>query len=171
MRQRAVKAGLNRSGPFECGVAVRTALRSMLLLVVSACATTTAVSPDAAIQQVAAATDSWRAAYDSREPERIVAMYAADAALWGTNLKALATTPAAIAAYFKDAPARPDARVVFVEQHIRVFGDFAINSGTYSFNGFRDGRPVSLPARFSLALRRLDGRWLVVDHHSSWLPK
>lgn len=171
MCQRIWKPGLNRCRQFNYGVAVRTALRSMLLLVVSACATTTAVSPDAAIQQVAAATDSRRAACDSRESERIVGMYAADAALWGTNLRALVTTPAAIAAYFKDAPARPDARVVFVDQHIRVFGDFAINSGTCSFNRVRDGRPVSLPARFSLALRRLHGRWLVVDHHSSWLPK
>lgn len=123
------------------------------------------------MQQISAATDEWRAAYDSRDPKRIAAMYAPDAVLWGTNLKAIATTPAAVAEYFKDASARPDARVVFSQQNIRVYGDTALNSGTYAFHGVRDGKPVSSPARFSLAFRRKEGKWLIVDHHSSRLPQ
>jgi len=123
------------------------------------------------MQQVAAATDAWRAAYDSRDPKRITVLYAADAALWGTNLKAIATTPATVTECFKAAPARPDARVVFVGQNIRVYGDVALNSGTYSFKGVRDGKPVLLPARFSMAFRKQEGSWLIVDHHSSWLPQ
>ena len=150
---------------------MRILLSSLLLVFVSACATTTTLSPDPSMQQVAAATDEWRAAYDSREPKRIAAMYAADAALWGTNLKAIATTPVAVAEYFKDAQARPDARVVFGEQNIRVYGDLALNSGTYTFKGVRDGQPVSVPARFSMALRKQGGKWLIVDHHSSRLPQ
>ena len=123
------------------------------------------------MQQVAAATDDWRAAYDSRDPKRITAQYAADAALWGTNLKAIAVTPAAVAEYFKDARARPEARVVFGEQNIRVYGDLALNSGTYTFNGVREGKPTSAPARFSFAFRKQEGKWLIVDHHSSRLPQ
>ena len=150
---------------------MRTTLLSLLLVFVSACSTTSAPTPEASMQQVAAATDEWRAAYDSREPKRISAQYATDAALWGTTLKAIATTPSAVAEYFKDAPARPDARVVFGEQNIRVYGEFALNSGTYTFKGVRDGKPVSLPARYSIAFRRQEGKWLIVDHHSSWLPQ
>ena len=150
---------------------MRTVLPSLLIVLLSACSSMTEVSPEASKQQVSAATNEWRAAYDSRDPKRITALYATDAALWGTNLKAIATTPAAVAEYFKDAPARPDARVVFGEQNIRIYGDFALNSGTYSFNGMRDGKPVSLPARFSLAFRRQEGKWMIVDHHSSWLPQ
>ena len=149
---------------------MRTILPALLLIVLSACSTTPATGPEASMQQVGAATDAWRAAYDSRDPKRITALYASDAALWGTTLKAIAISPASVAEYFKDAPARPDARVVFGQQNIRVYGDFALNSGTYTFNGVRDGKPVSLPARFSMAFRRHEGNWLIVDHHSSWLP-
>ena len=152
------------------GRIMRGTLPVLMLLLVSACATTT-TSLDTSKQQVAAATDDWRAAYDSRDPKLLAASYSIDAALWGTNLKVLATTPAAIAEYFKDAPARPDARVVFQEQNIRIYGDLALNSGTYTFTGVRDGKPVSLPARFSIAYRRQERKWLIVDHHSSWMPK
>ena len=137
----------------------------------SACSTTPSISPEGSTRQVAAATDDWRAAYDSRDPKRITVLYAADAALWGTNLKAIAVTPAAVAEYFKDAPARPDARVVFGEQNIRVYGDLALNSGTYTFNGVRDGKPTTALARFSIAFRKQEGKWLIVDHHSSRLPQ
>ncbi len=150
---------------------MRKVLLSLLLAFVSGCSTTTALSPEASAQQVAAATDEWRAAYDSREPKRITAQYAADAVLWGTNLKVVATTPSAIAEYFKDAPARPEASVVFGEQNIRVYGDFALNTGTYTFKGVRDGKPSSTPARYSFAFRRQEGKWLIVDHHSSRLPQ
>ena len=146
-------------------------LTVLLLAMVSACSTTPGVSPANSMQQIAAVTEDWRAAYDSRDPKRIAALYASDAALWGTNLKAIAVTPAAVAEYFKDAPARPDARVVFTEQNVRVYGDLALNSGTYTFNGVRDGKPTTSPARFSFAFRKLDGKWLIVDHHSSRLPQ
>ena len=150
---------------------MRTILSALLLTILSACSTTPATGPEAAMQQVGAATDAWRAAYDSRDPKRITALYASDAALWGTNLKTIAITPASVAEYFKDASARPDARVVFGQQNIRVYGDLALNSGTYTFNGVRDGKPVSSPARFSMAFRRHEGNWLIVDHHSSRLPQ
>ena len=150
---------------------MRILLTVLLLAMVSACSTTPGVSPANSMQQIAAVTEDWRAAYDSRDPKRIAALYASDAALWGTNLKAIAVTPAAVAEYFKDAPARPDARVVFTEQNVRVYGDLALNSGTYTFNWVRDGKPTTSPARFSFAFRKLDGKWLIVDHHSSRLPQ
>ena len=150
---------------------MRSTFSSLLLIVLSACSTTIPTPSEPSMQQVTAATDEWRAAYDSRDPKRIAALYAPDAVLWGTNLKAIATTPAAVAEYFKDAPARPDARVVFGQQNVRVYGDLALNSGTYAFNGVRDGKPVSSPARFSIAFRRQEGKWLIVDHHSSRLPQ
>ena len=78
---------------------MRTTLLSLLIVFVSACSTTTATSPEASMHQVAAATDEWRAAYDSREPKRITAQYAADAALWGTNLKIIATNSSAVAVH------------------------------------------------------------------------
>jgi uncharacterized protein (TIGR02246 family) len=120
--------------------------------------------------QVTAATDAWREAYDSRDPARITALYDPEAVLWGTTSQTIRPTPEAIAEYFKDAGARPDARVTFGEQYIRVYGDVAINSGDYTFADVRDGNPVTTPARFSMVFANRDGTWLIVDHHSSRVP-
>jgi len=125
--------------------------------------------PDDA-REVLAATDAWRAAYDSRDAARIGALYGPGAVFWGTTMKTVATTPAAIAEYFKDAATRPQARVVFTEQHVRVYGDVAFNSGAYTFRDQRDGRDIQNPSRFSMVFRRDGGRWVLVHHHSSRVP-
>jgi hypothetical protein len=56
------------------------------------------------------------------------------------------------------------------QQYIRVYGDVAINSGDYTFADVRDGNPVTTPARFSMVFVNRDGKWLIVDHHSSRVP-
>jgi uncharacterized protein (TIGR02246 family) len=149
-------------------------MRSIAFLAVFAlagCASTGAVAPpDKANAEVLAATDAWRAAYDSRDPARISAMYGSGAVFWGTTMKTIATSPEAIAAYFKDAAARPNARVVFTEQHVRVYGDTAFNSGAYTFKDVRDGQEVSNPSRYSMVFRREGGNWVLVHHHSSRVP-
>jgi len=78
---------------------------------------------------IAAATQAWRAAYDSRDPQKITGQYAKDAVFWGTSSKTVRATPEAIMEYFVDAKKRPDARVEIIEQHIQIYGDVAINTG------------------------------------------
>jgi hypothetical protein len=97
-------------------------------------------------------------------------MYDSDAVLWGTTSKTVAPNPVAIAEYFKDAGKRPNARVAFGEQHIRVYGDVAVNTGYYTFSNVRDGKEISVPARFTIVFRNRDGKWLIVAHHSSRVP-
>jgi uncharacterized protein (TIGR02246 family) len=144
------------------------AILSLLLVVlVSACATGRGAPGQ---DQVAAATAAWRAAYDSRDPGRITAMYDAVAVLWGTTAKTVAATPAAIAEYFKDAPKRPNARVAFGEQHNRRYGEVAVSTGYYMFSDVRDGQTVSRPARYTMVFRNRDGQWRIVAHHSSVVP-
>ena len=55
---------------------------------------------------------------------------------------------------------------------MRVYGDTAINSGTYALLNVavRDGKPVTIAARFSFVYRNRNGRWVIVDHHSSRVP-
>jgi len=142
----------------------------LLVVLLSACATGPGSSGTGGIDQVAAATAAWRAAYDGRDPARITAMYDSDAVLWGTTAKTVAPNPPAIAEYFKDAGNRPNARVAFSEQHIRVYGDVAVNTGYYTFSDVRDGQAVSVPARFTMVFRNRDGKWLIVGHHSSRVP-
>ncbi|MFC5523481.1 SgcJ/EcaC family oxidoreductase [Polaromonas jejuensis] len=148
---------------------MRLVISLMFLLLTSACAVKTGATSDGA-EQVAAATTAWRAAYDSRDPARIIGMYDTDAVLWGTTAKTVAPTPTAIAEYFKDAASRPTARVTFGEQHLRFYGEVGVNTGYYTFSEVRDGQTVSRPARYTLVFRNRDGKWLVVAHHSSVVP-
>jgi len=149
---------------------MRVLFVALFVALLSACATGTGVVGSVAQAQVAAATTAWRAAYDSRDPARITATYDADAVFWGTTAKTVAANPEAIAEYFKDAPKNPNARVAFGEQHIRVYGDVAVNTGYYTFSNVRDGQTVSIPARFTMVFRNRDGKWLIVAHHSSRVP-
>jgi uncharacterized protein (TIGR02246 family) len=119
---------------------------------------------------VKAATQAWADAFNARSIERTAALYAPDAAFWGTTSQTLRDTPAAIREYFGNMPTTPQTRVTFGESRIRVYGDLAINTGYYTFSGVRDGQPTSTPARFSFTFRLRDGRWWIVDHHSSALP-
>lgn len=143
----------------------------LLTVLLSSCASTGGGGSDpAAKDQVAAATAAWVAAYDSRDPARISAQYAPDAVFWGTSSKTVRANPAAIAEYFKDAGKRPDARALIGEQHIRVYGDVAVATGYNTFSDIREGKRTPNPARFSMVFHKRDGKWILVDHHSSRLP-
>ena len=119
---------------------------------------------------VVAATAAWVEAFNSRDPARILSSYDPDALLWETSAQRLASGAAAIGEYFKSAPQRPGERVTLGEQHVRVYGDTAVDSGTYTFWLTRDGKIEAVPARYSLVYRNRGGKWLIVDHHSSRVP-
>ncbi|HEY0723212.1 MAG TPA: DUF4440 domain-containing protein, partial [Pyrinomonadaceae bacterium] len=61
-------------------------------------------------------------------------------------------------------------KVEFGEQLIRVHGDTAIDSGSYTLTVTREGKQMAVPARFTIAYRKLGEKWLIVDHHSSERP-
>jgi uncharacterized protein (TIGR02246 family) len=133
-----------------------------------------AVRPAAANPAAASvdeATATWVTTFNTRDPKRIVALYAADAAFWGTTAQRLASTPDEVWTYFKDAGQRPNTRVRIDSHVARVYGDIAIDSGAYTFFDLVDGAETNVrPARFTFVYRRVAGRWLIVDHHSSRVP-
>lgn len=129
------------------------------------------LTPAGPKEDVAAATQAWIDAMSSHDPDRVVALYDPEAVLWGTRSPTLRDTPSTVRGYFdilKTVP--PSYKAVLGEQRIRIYGDIAINTGTYTFSEDRDGKPMSRPARFSFVYRNRDGRWLIVDHHSSAVP-
>lgn len=85
-------------------------------------------------------------------------------------MKSLAADPEAVHAYFKDAAARPNARVRFDSHQVRLLGDVATDSGIYTFTDRRDGAETSTPSRYTMVFQRREGRWVLVHHHSSRLP-
>lgn len=120
---------------------------------------------------IGAATQAWVDGMNSHNAERVVALYDPEAVLWGTRSSTIRDTPATVRDYFKVLQTVPSSyKVVLGEQRIRIYGDIAINTGTHTFSEDRDGKSVARPARFSFVYRNRDGRWMIVDHHSSAVP-
>ncbi|CAB1102342.1 unnamed protein product [Ectocarpus sp. CCAP 1310/34] len=112
--------------------------------------------------------------YDA--PKKTAALYAEDAVLWGTVSEEVRDTPEQIYAYFDYFARLPELRVVeYTPVAVRVYGDFAIQAGTYTF-AFQgaDGATVEKRARFSFTFRRdrpgSPQPWTIVEHHSSSMP-
>lgn len=126
-------------------------------------------------EDVLAAMDAWKdnlAKGTAEDPSPVTSLYAEDGILWGTISDKLRTTPDAIKDYFVNAYQKlPKLTVEFKDPHVRVYGDTAINSGYYTFTYEKDGEMKVLPARYTFALHKRDGKWLLVDHHSSAMPK
>ena len=106
----------------------------VLIVSLSACATTAGVGSDAK-ERVAAATRAW-IDMGSHDQQRVLALYDPEAVLWGTTSPAIRDTPASIREYFDFLRTAPSYyKGVLGEQRIRVYGDMAINTGTYTFIG------------------------------------
>lgn len=128
-------------------------------------------SAEAAKSEAAVATQAWAAAFNSCNAAGAAALYQPDAVLWGTFAPAIISGRAGVQRYFERVcSADPPPKVSFGEQLLRVYGDTAINSGTYAFSFVVQGQPRSALARFSFTYRKVDGQWLIADHHSSALP-
>lgn len=126
---------------------------------------------DSSTAQVAAVTKAWADGMTRHDVDAVVSLYDPDAVLWGTRSPTLRADPAKVREYFgilKTVP--PSYKAVLGEQHIRVYGDIAIDTGSYTFSEMHDGKEILRPARFSMVLRNHDGHWKIVDHHSSAVP-
>ena len=125
-------------------------------------------------EDVLAAMNMWKqnlAVGTADDPSKILSLYAKDGILWGTISAKLRDNPALIKDYFVNAYKKlPKLTVEFIDPHVRVYGDTAINTGYYTFSYEKDGEMKSLPARYSFSLVKRDGKWLLVDHHSSGMP-
>ena len=123
-------------------------------------------------EDVAADTQAWIDGMNSHDAERVVVLYDPEAVLWGTRSPTLRDSPTTVRDYFKIlSTVPPSYKVVLNEQRIRVYGDVAINTGAYTFSEIRDDKPVVRPARFSFVFVNRNGRWMIVDHHSSAVPQ
>jgi len=126
-------------------------------------------------EDVLAAMNMWKqnlAVGTADDPSKILSLYAKDGILWGTISAKLRDNPALIKDYFVNAYKKlPKLTVEFIDPHVRVYGNTAINTGYYTFSFEKNGEMKTLPARYSFSLVKRDGKWLLADHHSSGMPK
>ena len=145
--------------------------RFLLMLTALILLATPSVSLAGPKEDVGAAMQAWLDGMNKHNMDEVVALYDSEAVFWGTRSASLRDTPAAVRDYFKLLQTVPPSyKVTLGEQRIRVYGDIAINTGTYTFSEDREGKSVVRPARYSFVYRHHDGRWLIVDHHSSAVP-
>lgn len=120
------------------------------------------------VQAIRAAGEAWVEGIGRGDPDYMVSLYAEDAILHGTISPVLRNTPELIREYFQGTAANPPT-MAFVEPRSIHYdgGNMAASSGFYTTR-FGTNEPVTL--RYTFVYRLIDGRWLIVEHHSSRLP-
>ena len=104
-------------------------------------------SQDAVRSEILAATRAWADAVNACDPARISALYSPEAVLWATTSPNITSTPEGVRKYFDGVCASPTPpKVEFGEQLIRVHGDTAIDSGSYTFTVTRGGKADGSPS-------------------------
>jgi uncharacterized protein (TIGR02246 family) len=142
-------------------------------LIVAAPAMPRAATPE---EEVEAVLTTWAELFAERgedAADRIAALYDPDARFWGVASPRQIVGRGSIRTYyFRTGEGMRSRSVEWGERAVRVYGSAAVVSGRNDFHRVRaNGEPGSGPARFSMTLvRQADGRWLIVDHHSSPLP-
>ena len=119
------------------------------------------------LEDVRAAGQLWVEGISKGDPDYMVALYDDNAILHGTVSPVVREGHALIREYFAALTSPP--KMNFVEpQHIRIFGDVAVNTGNYETK-IGTNAPVKL--RYSFVYHKVGSKWLIVDHHSSRMPE
>ncbi|CAN0422298.1 unnamed protein product, partial [Discosporangium mesarthrocarpum] len=127
---------------------------------------------------VLATTDIWIETVTSNTPNapnETAALYSPDAILWGTVSEQVRHTPQGILDYFEFFATLPGLSVAqYDPEAVRIYGDFAINAGSYTFTWEdENGEKIEKRARYTFAYRRdptTPKGWAMVEHHSSLMP-
>jgi hypothetical protein len=105
-------------------------------------------------------------------PESMLKFYAPEAVLVATySPNLLHNARGELATYFKKFTALPNLQCTTQELDTRLYGDWAINTGLFTFtHDTFDGEQVVIPARFTFVYRKVGDQWLIVDQHTSLVP-
>jgi uncharacterized protein (TIGR02246 family) len=116
--------------------------------------------------------DMWNAALQTRDANKVAALYCANGGvLLPTVSNKVRTSRAEIVDYFEHfLELKPAGRID--KDYIRILGpDTAVNSGIYTFRLTKNGKPEDVQARYTFVYQKQDGKWCIMDHHSSAMPE
>jgi uncharacterized protein (TIGR02246 family) len=124
-------------------------------------------------QEIAGLFDQWNAALAGGNAGAVADLYAADGILLPTLSSDIRANREQITAYFETEflPKKPQGTIT--ESHVRILDEHnATHSGNYRFSlTDKDGGKSEVDARFTYVYEKIDGRWLIVEHHSSAAPE
>jgi uncharacterized protein (TIGR02246 family) len=122
-------------------------------------------------REIAALFDTWNETLRTGGPHDMALLYADDGVLLPTVSNQVRSNRVEIADYFEHFLALHP-RGVINEQHIDVLdANTAVNSGVYTFDMIKEGRPTFVVARYSYLYEKVGGKWLIKSHHSSAMPE
>ena len=122
-------------------------------------------------QQIAALFKDWNAALATGDPQKVADLYAPDAVLLPTVSNKVRHNRAEIVDYFaKFLKSKPQGAIQ--DQAINVLDPTtALNTGVYEFTLTKDDKQQQVRARYTYVYELRDGKWLIVNHHSSAMPE
>lgn len=142
---------------------------AIAILALAACGTDDSAPTE---QEIAGLFDQWNTALASGNASTVADLYAADGILLPTLSPVIRADRGQITEYFaKDfLPNKPQGTIT--ESHIRILDEKnATHSGNYRFVlTDKEGDKNEVDARFTYVYEKIDGRWLIVEHHSSAAP-
>jgi uncharacterized protein (TIGR02246 family) len=120
--------------------------------------------------EISEAFARWRAAVQSGNPKKVVALYKEGATLLATLEKKPIRSKKEKLKYFTKLCSNPNLEVIVIEEHIKVLdGNHAIINGLYAFQ-YGTETIKRIDARFNFVFEKDKDQWLIIDHHSSTLP-
>jgi len=121
-------------------------------------------------QDISQLFSRWNASLQSGKPSEVVKNYAEDAILLPTASNKVRHNHREIQDYFDQFLAlKPVGQIV--ESDVKTFCNVAIDSGIYSFTLTQNGQIKHVQARYSFVYQKTDNGWLIVEHHSSFMPE
>lgn len=111
----------------------------------------------------------WFDALKTGDADQVTALYAADAILLSTKEGDVKQGHPQIRDYFDRAflPMKPIGSVI--RPFTRLLGGVAVNSGIYEFEV--KGSPEPVRARYTFVYVWKNTAWVIVEHHSSYMPE
>ncbi|MFD8494710.1 SgcJ/EcaC family oxidoreductase [Amycolatopsis sp. NPDC059657] len=137
---------------------------------VAALALVTGCSTTPAKLDVSTLFSNWNAALATGDADKVADLYAPDAVLLPTVSDKVRTNRADIVDYFKHFLENKPSGTIENEVVNVLDEDTAVNTGVYRFALATDGKTQEVRARYTFVYELRDGKWLIVNHHSSAMP-
>jgi uncharacterized protein (TIGR02246 family) len=115
--------------------------------------------------------DQWNKALQTQDPATVTALYADDAILLPTVSNVVRSGHELIKDYFVDfLKLKPQGRII--ERFIDIINDNTVaDNGVYEFTLIKNGKAEEVMARYSFIYKKINGKWMILVHHSSLMPE
>ncbi len=116
------------------------------------------------------ALQKWISTINSRQPSAVSRLYSEDAVFLPTLSHSRIHGGMNRTTYFAKLLGKSGFRVDILELDLQMLGEVGVCSGIYDFDYAFRGDDTRLEARFSMIFQRINGVYLIINHHSSLLP-